>query len=352
MAEGGEFYIDCSICLGNVNCPRVLPCRHMSCESCLDQYIVSIDSQSDMLCPMCKRTISAPKAGEPRRKWAQLYPTLNLVTSEPNKDVPCREHPDKHVEMFCFDHNAPCCVKCATTQHRKCENVASVEDLALDIRKSKEMGELGYRLDYCMSRKGDIVQCRRLNIRAIETETTDAIADIRDVLKQVEHELTSSLTKEKQKKVKSHEQHIDKCLKSKQELQQIKDRLTAAAKGRSDTRLLLTNIETDSKCLSFETDLAEELDGVVNYEVSLNKSKYLETVMEKCRVTVQSKKAPLSPLRKSVADRLHAMDTSRHTAEAPQCRIDAPRQVRLGKIRLYIHRNIMYNVLSACVVFR
>jgi hypothetical protein len=181
---------------------------------------------------------------------------------------------------------------------------------------------LGDRLDYCMSRKDDIVQCLRQNIHEIETETTDAISDIRAALKQVEQELTSSLTLEKQKIVKSHEQHIDKCLISKQELQQIKDRLTAAAKGRSDTRLLLTNRETYSKCLSFETDLAEELDGVVNFEVSLNKSMYLETVrsavMEKCRVSMKSKKASLSPLRKSVTDRLHTMDTSRHTADAPQ----------------------------------
>ncbi|XP_063418910.1 uncharacterized protein LOC134701707 [Mytilus trossulus] len=41
----------------------------------------------------------------------------------------CPVHSSKVVEAYCFDHQKLCCVLCVTLQHRKCEDVQSIEDI-------------------------------------------------------------------------------------------------------------------------------------------------------------------------------------------------------------------------------
>lgn len=54
----------------------------------------------------------------------------------------CVDHPDKFVEIFCVDHRKPCCTVCATVKHRKCENVAVIEEAESGIIKGKQTMEL------------------------------------------------------------------------------------------------------------------------------------------------------------------------------------------------------------------
>lgn len=42
----------------------------------------------------------------------------------------CEKHTDRKLEVYCFDHEQACCLMCATTEHRKCDEVENVEECA------------------------------------------------------------------------------------------------------------------------------------------------------------------------------------------------------------------------------
>ncbi|CAG2246772.1 unnamed protein product [Mytilus edulis] len=53
----------------------------------------------------------------------------------------CEDHSDKFIEIYCVDHNKPCCTVCATVKHRKCEKVVVIEDAAAGVKESKQTME-------------------------------------------------------------------------------------------------------------------------------------------------------------------------------------------------------------------
>ncbi|XP_075264023.1 tripartite motif-containing protein 59-like [Convolutriloba macropyga] len=51
MASGGIDYTTCSICLGPFDAPRMLPCGHSFCTTCL-QSLIDRDTRK---CPDCRK---------------------------------------------------------------------------------------------------------------------------------------------------------------------------------------------------------------------------------------------------------------------------------------------------------
>ena len=82
-AKTFEKHLCCPVCLETFRSPKVLPCVHTFCQSCLDAHIQSsktIDSKF-FECPMCRvRTYSVNKHS-PVCIWAQEFPSNHLVVS-------------------------------------------------------------------------------------------------------------------------------------------------------------------------------------------------------------------------------------------------------------------------------
>lgn len=74
--------------------------------------------------------------------WLTLKEVQANQTSSVSGLFTCVDHPDKFMEIFCVDHRKPCCTVCATVKHRKCENVAVIEEAASGIIKGKQTMEL------------------------------------------------------------------------------------------------------------------------------------------------------------------------------------------------------------------
>ncbi len=59
-------YLECSICLEFYKKPKVLPCMHTFCLSCLDEHIKksSVDGKKQQFhCPYCRELIKVPMNG-------------------------------------------------------------------------------------------------------------------------------------------------------------------------------------------------------------------------------------------------------------------------------------------------
>lgn len=109
------------------------------------------EEEATDICITCEEAICANCAKYHRR---------NLITSthvvvplkEPSlvlqsvissiKNGSCPEHPDKEVELHCGEHRRAMCTLCATTEHRKCLDVQTVQSIAEKTKKGGSLQKL------------------------------------------------------------------------------------------------------------------------------------------------------------------------------------------------------------------
>lgn len=95
-----------------------------------------------------------------------------------NKEV-CIQHKDRLIELFCQDHKEPCCTFCVSITHRKCENVESIDDTAIKLRKYFEGKELNMFLEHVEIFENKLLSSKfqqEMYVRQIEI-TSDKILD-------------------------------------------------------------------------------------------------------------------------------------------------------------------------------
>ena len=55
--------IECSICTNSFSNPKILPCRHVFCSTCLESYSKSTASGDKITCPLCRNEFEIPHDG-------------------------------------------------------------------------------------------------------------------------------------------------------------------------------------------------------------------------------------------------------------------------------------------------
>ncbi|XP_056003395.1 E3 ubiquitin-protein ligase TRIM63-like [Ostrea edulis] len=52
------------------------------------------------------------------------------ITPRIGRENMCSTHQDRKLELFCNDHEEPCCAMCVSTVHRTCESVDAIQKTA------------------------------------------------------------------------------------------------------------------------------------------------------------------------------------------------------------------------------
>ncbi|XP_078340487.1 tripartite motif-containing protein 2-like [Crassostrea virginica] len=145
----------CPICLEEVRNPRDLPCFHTFCKSCIQTYISSTaactgdQSVKTIECPVCRKSITAPRNDISSEEWASCLPQNKLIVSmsvnnEPSKRKMCMccQKRNKTVEAkhWCKTCMEAMCDDCKsyhsyfpTLQNHKIVSLVDVENLKNDI---------------------------------------------------------------------------------------------------------------------------------------------------------------------------------------------------------------------------
>eukprot|EP00105_Crassostrea_gigas_P005216 XP_011418738.1 PREDICTED: transcription intermediary factor 1-beta-like [Crassostrea gigas] len=236
--NGGESLDDtllCSVCCEKFKSPRILPCGHSFCHSCIASAINSSCKHKEapvgFNCPLCREFI--PCFGN-QKEWVNLFPLnkalLHVIeinnrklcgaceieneeTHGVNYCIECNEvmcetctryhgkiaatrnhtvslldnaldtcrqkhmytlcikHPDKLIELVCNDHDDQCCSLCAATQHRTCISVESLNVAARKIKESSVIHDILSRLKSYEERLSKIKFSQENNIEEIDVES-------------------------------------------------------------------------------------------------------------------------------------------------------------------------------------
>ncbi|XP_063441933.1 tripartite motif-containing protein 59-like [Mytilus trossulus] len=340
----------CAICLEKLNTPKHLPCLHTFCESCLRTYITAIfekEHKQSIECPVCRTEVMVPNEINASEEWAKLLPLNFLIVgllekervesplkqcmvcermemkseagficvdykaSKTSSDHEikqinelssvfeclktfknlCSKHKGEELKLFCADHQTPCCSMCVSFNHRRCENVLSIEDAAKEYSTSDEVKDLRTQLSQVddavkaiikdrVSAKGNIEKEYEQKKKDLQIIFCDLIAKINDIKVRREAELLkihneaketidASITifQNKQTNIENEKQILDAAVnmasnvqvmieveKLKKHIEKHKQLIQTKAKEHLDYEFSLKNVENISK-------LAEQMEN-------------------------------------------------------------------------------------------
>lgn len=98
-------------------------CQEMICETCKCLHKIVVTLRKHKITPLALKN---------------QFEDLQF----PDMDEPCRTHAGKFMEVFCLDHEKLCCSVCFATEHRHCEHVGALEDIAKRMLKSNVDGNI------------------------------------------------------------------------------------------------------------------------------------------------------------------------------------------------------------------
>ena len=121
----------CPMCLEALKRPKLLPCSHTFCETCLEG-LVKHHPYGSFPCPSCRENIRVPPGGVPAFK-SNFY--IDPARLKKKKETPfCEKHPkSREIELYCIQCDACICLKCKITDHLY-HNTEDVQETARKIK--------------------------------------------------------------------------------------------------------------------------------------------------------------------------------------------------------------------------
>ncbi|KAJ8312365.1 hypothetical protein KUTeg_009738 [Tegillarca granosa] len=98
----------------------------------------------------------------------------------PTVDIYCPKHKDRKLEIYCHDHQAICCLTCMTMNHRKCNQVTTVDEAAGEIKqiaKDEKLGERIKQLSVQMRERADDCEQNMEELTSQKLQIETAISD-------------------------------------------------------------------------------------------------------------------------------------------------------------------------------
>ncbi|XP_070762465.1 tripartite motif-containing protein 59 [Enoplosus armatus] len=178
--------LTCSVCYSLFSDPRVLPCSHTFCKTCLDNLLQLSTNYSiwrplrlPLKCPNCRSVVELPPAGiEALPTNVSLRAIIEKYQSDSEPRAPsCQEHHRQPLNMYCIQDRQLICGLCLTVgQHQghpiddlqaafiREKQTPSLLLLKLSERRWAQVCELGEQLEQEKARCEGLVRQDRQEV--------------------------------------------------------------------------------------------------------------------------------------------------------------------------------------------
>lgn len=169
-------------------------------------------------------------------------------------DEPCPLHSDKVLEVFCFDHRKLCCSICFAIDHRKCDIVTSLDEIANEEKETFDIDDFLNKLseaEQCTQSAIDKVKenLGRINgdKKSMLQSIADFISDTKSHLDTLHEELKLSIEKTFSD-TENCQQFDMECLVAFQKTLVHDKRFTEAIKGHGSRKQKFVTLEKNKRC--------------------------------------------------------------------------------------------------------
>lgn len=151
------------------------------CEPCLrdnekeetSDYCLTCNEYLCMLCAKCHRKSMASRD----HIIIKINEMLSIqIVPEGGPTNGCPKHNHETIQMYCYDHEQPCCGLCVGTEHRKCEKVDTVENAAQCLRESEQMDTMLCEMNAFKKKLLKVKTDETFNISEIENAVDNTVA--------------------------------------------------------------------------------------------------------------------------------------------------------------------------------
>ncbi|XP_052683887.1 uncharacterized protein LOC128164175 [Crassostrea angulata] len=125
----------------------------------------------------------------------EINKSLYLETEEDY----CNKHDLRYLDLFCFDHDTPCCSVCSVTEHKTCK-MDTIEKAFEQIEKEDESQQMLSEIDHVENHLKRLKEIQNEKERKIEDKadeikekTTKIRQEINETLDRLEHKLLEDL---------------------------------------------------------------------------------------------------------------------------------------------------------------
>ncbi|XP_076110517.1 protein meiotic P26-like [Mytilus galloprovincialis] len=278
-------------------------CERMEKKS--DAISICFDC-SDLLCGNCCKHHKANKytTDHEINPIEQLTSDSHLLKSFKNK---CSEHKGKDVELYCVDHEIPCCSMCVSIYHRKCEKVLSIEDAAREYNGAEKVADLRTQLEKVEDDIKDIIKDRQSAMDKLESQYRDQKRKLDNVFSELVsmiNDLKDRREKELLKIYNEAKEDIDMIQlifsNKKKNIENEKQILEACTSKASDVQVLVEVQRLKQHLQEHKTMIQSKAVEIVDYNILLqseNISDLLARAESSCKISMDKKNHILDIIR-------------------------------------------------------
>ncbi|VDI33771.1 Hypothetical predicted protein [Mytilus galloprovincialis] len=221
-----------------------MSCERFDINTKSEASSVCIDC-SDALCATCTRCHKSSKLSSNH----EIVPISDISKDgyalKSFKNM-CSEHKTKELELFCVDHDCPCCSICVSVKHRKCKNVLTIEEAAKKFRESNTVSKTTNEVSALLADLDTVLESERSSLVDIgatyNTEMQKCDQFWKTLLQKIE-ELKSKWTKAYQKTYHSEQAKLELSIRDaenrRKAVTNTKQILEATLKEASDVQLMI-----------------------------------------------------------------------------------------------------------------
>lgn len=156
--ELGAEFLNCAVCRGTYKEPKMLPCIHSFCKSCLEECVKASQRQGNRFgCPICRTSITLPPGGItalPTNFLLQsLHDKLGEMETEDNSDqnsqvktkhssriskTRCSKHTNS-LSMYCRTCKSFQCMTCTSSREHMGHDLVDATDGELDVHDTLQL---------------------------------------------------------------------------------------------------------------------------------------------------------------------------------------------------------------------
>ena len=203
--------LTCAMCKHLLDDPKILPCLHSFCTSCLKE---KFDNSHLVHCPSCKSEVllSTLRAIEelPSHFSAILLVEITRLLEQVEKAVEmCPIHPSKPLEFYCKCKKVMICYNCTTKKHKN-HDYDAVSDVEKTLREAlpdiqQLVGEVENAIANVKGRRKVVSTRKEENLKKLD----DTFRTLHAALDRRQKELKENITKTLQAKDKNLEVQED-----------------------------------------------------------------------------------------------------------------------------------------------
>ncbi|XP_013405836.1 E3 ubiquitin-protein ligase TRIM71-like [Lingula anatina] len=191
--EFSDNFLTCHICLHEYEDPRLLPCYHTFCLTCLAQHVAASGTGGNITCPVCRQEAPVPPGGlEKLVRNFFLSKVKDFMLKTEKKDKMCGNCHSQVAQFYCQDCKHFFCEKCRQKQHNAKKILRGHTMISVSDHDKQVQEEIDASL-FCDKHKGqqltfyctddDVVVCRDCILTKHNKHNCVDIADVAEIHK-------------------------------------------------------------------------------------------------------------------------------------------------------------------------